>query len=85
MTPATFDRTLESLISRRPFRAFTVELQGGERFEIDHPGSTAWRDGHAVFLAGTGVKPFFRNFDHAGVVQFIDEPASDEPAIVNRG
>jgi len=68
MTADTFDTVLESLRDQRPFRVFTVELHGGERFEVDHPGAMVVRDGVAVFLA-PGGKPIL--FDHDCVTQII--------------
>lgn len=46
----------------------TVEIHGGERFEVDHPGALIARDGVAVFLAPAGV-PYW--FDHDSVLRFI--------------
>ena len=36
MTSENFDTVLNSLREFRPYRVFTVELNGGDRFEIDH-------------------------------------------------
>jgi hypothetical protein len=68
MTAEDFDRVLEGLRQRTPFQVFTVELQGGQRFEVDHPGALVIRDGVAVFLAPGGVPIWF---DHDSVVQLI--------------
>ena len=62
-------------MSRKPFQAFTVELQGGERFQIDHPRATVVRDGVAVFLAPGGVPVWF---DHDSVNQIIGSLASNK-------
>ena len=48
MTADNFDSVLAGLRQRQPFRVFTVELHGGERFEGDHPGALVVRDGVAV-------------------------------------
>jgi hypothetical protein len=53
MTAENFDETLQTLMTRQPFRAFTVELHGGERFEIDSP-RVAWSDGKAAAFVGPG-------------------------------
>ncbi|MBI2804784.1 MAG: hypothetical protein HYX68_07355 [Planctomycetes bacterium] len=82
MSVDNFQSHLESFLSRKPFRVFTVELHNGNRFEIDHPRAVVWRDGFAVFVA-PGHVPIY--FDNEGVVQFIDAPASDAPANANRG
>jgi hypothetical protein len=68
MTADNFDTVLESLRQLQPFRVFTVELQGGRRFEVDHPGALVIRDGVAVFLAPGGVPIWF---DHDSVNQII--------------
>ena len=75
MTPENLDRILGNLLDRRPFRVFTIELHGGERFEIDHPRATVVRDGLALFIAPGGT---FVRFDHDSVNQIID--ASSETA-----
>ena len=75
MTSDNFDQVLSNLLERRPFRVFTIELHGGERFEIDHPRATVVRDGLALFIAPVGT---FVRFDHDSVNQIID--ASSETA-----
>ena len=75
MTSENFDQILANLLERRPFRMFTIELHGGERFEIDHPRATVVRDGLALFLAPGGT---FVRFDYDSVNQIID--ASSETA-----
>lgn len=76
MTAENFDIVLNTLLNRRPFQVFTVELHGGKRFEIDHPQATVYRDGLAVFIA-PGPVPVW--FDHDSVSQFIEAPASAAP------
>ena len=75
MTADNFASILEGLRQLQPFRVFTVELHGGRRFEVDHPGALVVRDGVAVFLAPGGVPIWF---DHEGVTQIIGAPASAE-------
>ena len=70
MTAENFDKTLEGLKQRSPFHPFTVELIGGHRFEIDHPGALVVRDGVAVFISPRGVPILF---DHESVTQFVAE------------
>ncbi len=55
MTAENFDQVLDGLRQLQPFRVFMVELEGGRRFEIDHPGALVVRDGVAVFLAPGGM------------------------------
>ena len=72
MTAENFDQLLGTLQKRTPFRVFTVELNGGERFEIDHANALVFRDGIAVFVA-PGAVPHI--FDHESVNQVITTPA----------
>lgn len=73
MTADNFDQVLEGLKQLQPFRVFTVELQGGHRFEVDHPGALVVRDGVAVFLAPGGIPIWF---DHESVTQVVGAPAN---------
>lgn len=73
MTAENFDQVLQALRDRKPFQVFTVELHGGDRFEVDHPMAMVIRDGVAVFLT-PGGRPIW--FDHESVNQFIGAPAS---------
>jgi hypothetical protein len=68
MTAENFDRVLEGRKQSQPFRVFTVELQGGRRFKVDHPGALVARDGVAVFIAPRGVPIWL---DHESVNQII--------------
>lgn len=71
MTAENFEKVLQAMMNRKPFKPFTVELHGGERFEIDHPRATVLRQGVAVFM-GPGPVPIY--FDHDSVNQIIDAP-----------
>jgi hypothetical protein len=75
MTADNFDKVLQALRDRQPFRVFTVELHGGRRFEIDHPGAMVVRDGVAVFLAPGGIPVWF---DHDSVNQIIAATAGTD-------
>jgi hypothetical protein len=66
MTADHFDRSLRAFQRRSPFRAFTVELVSGDRFQVDHPEALIVRDGVAVFVARGGVPTLF---DHESVSQ----------------
>ena len=68
MTSENFDKLLQGLQRRTPFSVFTVELHGGEWFEVDHPGAMVVRDGAAVYLAPGGVPIWF---DHDSVNQVV--------------
>ena len=69
MTAEHFEETLKTLLTRQPFKAFTIELNTGQRYEVDHAHATAFQDGAAVHLAPGGVPVFF---DHESVSQFTD-------------
>jgi hypothetical protein len=73
MTADNFEHVLQELRQRQPFHIFTVELHGGRRFEVDHPGALVSREGVAVFLAPGGIPILF---DHDSVNQIIAAPAS---------
>lgn len=68
MTIENFDSILRVLQLRNPFQVFTVELHGGERFEVDHANALVVRDGVAVFVAPGGIPHLF---DHDSVNQII--------------
>jgi hypothetical protein len=71
MAPEDFERTLRAFQRRTPFKAFTVELVSGYRFQVDHPEALVFRDGVALFVAKGGVPVVF---DHEGVSQVLGEP-----------
>jgi hypothetical protein len=73
MTADDFESVLAGLKQLQPFRVFTVELHGGRRFAVDHPGALVVRDGVAVFLAPGGVPIWF---DHESVNQIIGAAAN---------
>jgi hypothetical protein len=75
MTAENFESILEGFRQLQPFRVITVELHGGRRFEVDHPGALVVRDGVAVFLAPGGVPIWF---DHESVNQIIGGSASTQ-------
>jgi hypothetical protein len=68
MTAENFENALISFRDQKPFHPFTVELIGGERFEVDYPGALLIRDGVAVYIKAGGR---FVSFDHDSVLQFI--------------
>ncbi|MFV1967766.1 MAG: hypothetical protein ACC628_20235 [Pirellulaceae bacterium] len=75
MNAEHFERTLRAFQRRAPFRAFTVELVSGDRFQVDHPEALVLRDGVAVFIAVGGVPTLF---DHEGVCQLLGEESPHE-------
>jgi hypothetical protein len=74
MTAENFDRLLDALSQRTPFRMFAVELNGRRRFEVDHPRALVVRDGVAVFIAPGGFPIWF---DHESVGQIVGAPAGE--------
>jgi hypothetical protein len=70
MEVETFDGTLNAFKKRIPFKAFTVELVNGDRFEVDRAEALAVRDGVASYLPA-GSAPVL--FDREGVNQFIGD------------
>lgn len=70
MTSKNFDRALRSFHRRVPFRAFTVALVNGDRFQVDHPEALIVRGGTAVFVSAKGVPTLF---DHDSVSELVGE------------
>jgi hypothetical protein len=70
MKAINFEQTLRAFQQRTPFRAFTVELVSGHRFQVDHPEALVLRDGVAVFIAKGGMPVVF---DHEGVSQVLGD------------
>ena len=68
MTLDNFHGTLEAFLNRVPYEPFVVQLINGERYEIDHVKSIAYRDGPAVYFKPGGGMVIF---DHKGVNQII--------------
>ena len=61
MTAENFDKALDALVEAKPFQVFTVVLNGGRKFEVDHPRALAVRDGVAVFVAARRVADIVRS------------------------
>ncbi len=72
MNSENFEIVLDTLRRRSPFHPFTVELIGGNRFEVDHPMAMVVRDGVAVFLLPGGAPVWF---DHESVTQIVGDIA----------
>jgi hypothetical protein len=64
MSPDNFNAVLTRLQERQPFKIFTIELNGGQRFEIDGPFAFVHREGIGVFVAPGGIPVWF---DHESV------------------
>jgi hypothetical protein len=63
MNADQFEQTIETLLERRPFRKFTVELSQGDPVEIDQPRMIAMRDGTAACFTSGGRPFWFRYSD----------------------
>ena len=72
MTRENFEEALLYFTERKPFTPFTLELNGGERLEIDHVKGLSWNEGKGVFIGPGGL---MRVFDNESVLQIIDAPA----------
>jgi hypothetical protein len=70
MEAENFERTLRAFKKRAPFHPFTVALENGDKFEIDHPDALLIRDGIAVYVAPGGIPVLF---DHEGVSQVVGD------------
>jgi hypothetical protein len=64
MSADYFEEVITGLLERRPFQVFTVELNGGKRFEVDHPHAFSIRGGSAHFISPGGMPIWF---DHNSV------------------
>ncbi len=73
MTVENFETCLKALSNRKPFQVYTIELNTGQRYEIDFPNATTWREGVAIFLAPGRIPVFF---DHESVNQIVADTAS---------
>ena len=72
MTSEHFEQALAALGQREKFHPFTVELVGGDQFEVDHPLAMVVRDGVAIYLKPGGIPVWF---DHDSVTQIIGDIA----------
>ncbi len=73
MAPENFERSLRAMVRRAPFQPFTVELQSGDRIEVDHPEAMVYRGGLAVYINSQGVPTLF---DHESVCRLIGATGS---------
>ena len=75
MTAENFETTVDTLMALRPFKPFTIELNTGQRLEIDHPGALLWK-GSGVFKSPGGPLVIF---DHDSVNQIVNDLARSTP------
>jgi hypothetical protein len=63
-----FDKTLQALRGRRPFRSFRVRFVSGDFIDVDHPEALVIRGGVGVYISPSGVPTFF---DHESVSEVV--------------
>jgi hypothetical protein len=76
MTGESFEESIAALMAIVPFKPFTIELNTGQRFEVDHPGTLLWKGSPVVYKIPGGPLAFF---DHESVNQIINRPAHVAP------
>ena len=68
-----FHESILTFMEHVPFQMFTVELNTGEKVQIDHPGAISTRGGRAVFIGPAGK---LHIFDHESVNQVLYDSAN---------
>lgn len=76
MDQATFESTMRTLMRRRPFQPFVVELADGRQIEVDAPESVAWGGGAAGYLRPDGEPVLFHCRDVRQIIPQTAETAS---------
>lgn len=77
MTAEHFHATIQAMVSQRPFQPFTIELNTGQRIEIDSPGALLWNETDAAIFRSPGGPLVV--FDHDSVNQIINDLARSAP------
>ena len=80
MEADAFERLLQGLTHRRPFKAFTVEFDNGEKVEVDHPEAMVVRAGVAVYLDAKGTPSWFDQLGVSRIVGAIGHDAKSNSA-----
>jgi hypothetical protein len=70
MTAENFYQAMIERLRRKPFRAFVVEVNDGQRVEIDRPNTVSIRAGT---VACSTRDCFYVRLDCQDVVQFVDK------------
>ena len=73
MTEENFEAVMRVQLDRRPFQVFIVELNTGQRIEIDSPHAASFNHGVAAII-GPGGYPHW--FDQDSVNQIITSSIS---------
>ena len=72
MTAENFNDATDFLMTRRPFRPFTIVLNDDERLQVDFPNAMlVIRDRGLGYVAGPGGR--LHAFDSHGVSQLVDD------------
>ena len=77
MTAEHFEEAIGELMALRPFKPFTLELNTGQRIEIDSPGALLWNQTDSTIFRSPGGPLVI--FDHDSVNQIINSPAHSAP------
>jgi len=77
MTAGHFVIRVESRLSRQPFHAFVIKLDGGDRIEVDHPSAIMPHESVAIVYSPGGALIFF---DQRSVRLIITAPAHEADA-----
>ena len=72
-----FDRNLNALRRRSPFRPFMVELTSGSLLWVEHPEALVARGGEGVYIAKDGEVVFFDHDTVARVVRPTKKKGAD--------
>ena len=70
MTAMDFEKTIDGLLSAKPFQPFTIELRGGSQLEIDDSQALR-REGVSIFTDPDALSHYF---DHESVMQISESP-----------
>ena len=73
MRSSNFEKALLAFVRRRPFKPFSVALENGDRFTVDHPEALALRGSVAVFIDPQGN---YTLFDNTSVTQLTEGGAN---------
>jgi hypothetical protein len=76
MTAGDLERALRALTRRRPFRAFLIELNSGDRIRVAHPEAV---DRYGELFLYRSPDRSHRIFAGSSVCQLIEPPPAGSP------
>ncbi len=85
MTAKEFQERLVSLLHKRPFVPFEVELLCGDKFVVDRSDAVSWGGGAAGFIAADGEIYLFDYTRHAGLQNVVRGRRHVRLVACNRG